>query len=203
MCGIVGYVGKKNCVPILLDGLKSLEYRGYDSAGIAIIENKSIKIIKEKGKIVNLENKINENDYSNIGIGHTRWATHGIPNYENSHPHRQGSITLVHNGIIENYQELKEELISYGYQFYSETDTEVACAYINYLYNKNNNMLTTLEEIKNIFKGSYAFGVLVDNEPNTLYATRKDSPLIIATDKDGNYIASDVPAILKKAFSLL
>ena len=196
MCGIVGYVGKKNCVPILLDGLKSLEYRGYDSAGIAINENNLIKIIKEKGKIVNLENKINENDYSNIGIGHTRWATHGIPNHENSHPHRQGKITLVHNGIIENYQELKEELTKKGYNFYSETDTEVACAYIDYLY-KDNSMLEVLNKIKDIFKGSYALGILNDDEQNAIYATRKDSPLIIATDKDGNYIASDVPAILK------
>ena len=197
MCGIVGYVGKKNCVPILLDGLKSLEYRGYDSAGIAIIENKEIKIIKEKGKIVNLETKINETDFSNIGIGHTRWATHGVPNHDNSHPHRQGKITLVHNGIIENYQELKEELISIGYNFYSETDTEVACAYIDHLYKNNNDMLTTLEQIKDIFKGSYAFGILVDEALDTMYATRKDSPLIIATNKDGNFIASDVPAILK------
>ena len=197
MCGIVGYVGKHNCIPILLDGLKSLEYRGYDSAGIAIIQNKDIKIIKEKGKIINLEKKINKTELANIGIGHTRWATHGIPSHENSHPHRQGKITLVHNGIIENYQELKEELINNGYKFYSETDTEVACAYIDLLYKENNNILTTLNKIKNIFKGSYAFGIIVDNNLDTIYATRKDSPLIIATNEEGNFIASDVPAILK------
>ena len=197
MCGIVGYVGNKNCVPILVDGLKSLEYRGYDSAGIAILENNKIKIIKEKGKIINLENSIKKTDISNIGIGHTRWATHGVPSYENSHPHKQGKITLIHNGIIENYQELKKELINNGYKFYSETDTEIACAYIDYLYNKNNDMLTTLHKIKDIFKGSYAFGILVDDNLDILYATRKDSPLIIATNEEGNFIASDVPAILK------
>ena len=197
MCGIVGYIGKKNSVPILLDGLKSLEYRGYDSAGIAIVENNNIIIKKEKGKIVNLEKLIDENDYSNIGIGHTRWATHGVPSKDNSHPHRQGKITLVHNGIIENYQELKEELLTKNYNFYSETDTEVACAYIDYLYKENNDMLATLNKIKNIFKGSYALGILLDDELDTLYATRKDSPLIIATNDEGNFIASDVPAILK------
>lgn len=197
MCGIVGYVGKKNCVSILLDGLKSLEYRGYDSAGIAINKNNKIKIIKEKGKIINLENSIKNTDISNIGIGHTRWATHGVPNNENSHPHRQGKITLVHNGIIENYQELKDELINKGYVFYSQTDTEVACAYIDYLYKENNDMLLTLNKIKDIFKGSYAFGILVDDIKDTIYATRKDSPLIIATNESGNFIASDVPAILK------
>jgi len=197
MCGIVGYVGKKNCIPILLDGLKSLEYRGYDSAGIAIIENDEVNIIKEKGKIINLENSIKKTDIANIGIGHTRWATHGVPSHENSHPHRQGKITLVHNGIIENYQELKDKLINNGYKFYSETDTEVACAYIDYLYKENNDMLLTLNKIKDIFKGSYAFGILVDDNPNTIYATRKDSPLIIATNNEGNFIASDVPAILR------
>jgi len=197
MCGIVGYVGRKNCVPILLDGLKSLEYRGYDSAGIAITKNNNVKIIKEKGKIINLEKNIKKTDNANIGIGHTRWATHGVPSKDNSHPHRQGKITLVHNGIIENYQELKQELINNGYNFISETDTEVACAYIDYLYKNNNDILVTLNEIKNIFKGSYAFGILVDDEPDTIYATRKDSPLIIATNNEGNFIASDVPAILK------
>ena len=197
MCGIVGYVGKKNCVPILLEGLKSLEYRGYDSAGIAIINNDTVKIIKEKGKIINLEKAINKTENANIGIGHTRWATHGIPSNENSHPHKQGHITLVHKGIKENYQELKKELIDIGYQFKSETDTEVACAYIDYLYRENNDMIFTLNKIKNIFKGSYAFGILIDDNKDTIYATRKDSPLIIATNEEGNFIASDVPAILK------
>jgi len=197
MCGIVGYIGKKNCVPILIDGLKSLEYRGYDSAGIAIIKDNKVNIIKEKGKIINLENSIKNTDIANIGIGHTRWATHGEPNHNNSHPHRQGCITLVHNGIIENYQELKEELINKNYKFVSETDTEVACAYIDYLYKQNNDMLLTLNKIKDIFKGSYAFGILVDDKNDIIYATRKDSPLILATNNEGNFIASDVPAILK------
>ena len=197
MCGIVGYVGKKKCIPILIDGLKSLEYRGYDSAGIAIIKEKNIELIKEKGKIINLENKLNMDEDSYIGIGHTRWATHGIPNYNNSHPHKQGKITLVHNGIIENYQELKNILIKNNYKFKSDTDTEVACAYIDFLYKKDNNMLNILTKIKDIFKGSYAFGILNEDEPDKIYATRKDSPLIIATNEDGNFIASDVPAILK------
>ena len=197
MCGIVGYVGKKNAVPILLDGLKQLEYRGYDSAGIAIIGNNQIDIIKEKGKIVNLENIIDKDLYSNIGIGHTRWATHGVPSNTNAHPHNVGKITLVHNGIIENYQELKEELTKNKYTFKTETDTEIACAYIDYLYNKEKNMLKVLNKIKDIFKGSYAFGILNIDEPNTIYAIRKDSPLIVATNNEGNFIASDVPAILK------
>ena len=197
MCGIVGYVGKKNAVPILLDGLKQLEYRGYDSAGIAIIDNNQIDIIKEKGKIVNLENIIDKDLYSNIGIGHTRWATHGVPSNTNAHPHNVGKITLVHNGIIENYQELKEELTKNKYTFKTETDTEIACAYIDYLYNKEKNMLKVLNKIKDIFKGSYAFGILNIDEPNTIYAIRKDSPLIVATNNEGNFIASDVPAILK------
>lgn len=197
MCGIIGYVGKKKCIPILIEGLKSLEYRGYDSAGIAIVRNNEIELIKEKGKIVNLESKINMDEESYIGIGHTRWATHGVPNYSNSHPHRQGKITLVHNGIIENYKELKDVLIDNGYKFNSDTDTEVACAYIDYLYKSDNDMLSVLTKIKDIFKGSYAFGILLEDEMDTIYATRKDSPLIVATNEEGNFIASDVPAILK------
>ena len=183
MCGIIGYVGKKKCIPILIEGLKSLEYRGYDSAGIAIVRNNEIELIKEKGKIVNLESKINMDEESYIGIGHTRWATHGVPNYSNSHPHRQGKITLVHNGIIENYKELKDVLINNGYKFNSDTDTEVACAYIDYLYKSDNDMLSVLTKIKDIFKGSYAFGILLEDEKDTIYATRKDSPLIVATNE--------------------
>lgn len=197
MCGIVGYVGKEKSIEILLSGLKSLEYRGYDSAGIAIVNKNKIELIKEQGKIVNLENKIKEDYKSNIGIGHTRWATHGVPSTINAHPHQHGKITLVHNGIIENYQELKEILLKNNYEFYSQTDTEIACAYIDYLYSKDKDMLTVLNKIKDIFKGSYAFAILNSDNLDTIYATRKDSPLILATNKNGNFLASDVPAILK------
>ena len=136
MCGIIGYLGKNNSLPIVLNGLKSLEYRGYDSSGIAYKLDGKIKIVKESGKISNLE-KIMDDDFSNIGIGHTRWATHGKPSKENSHPHRQGCVTLVHNGIIENFQELKNDLTKKGYKFLSETDSEVVAALIDSYYKKN------------------------------------------------------------------
>lgn len=196
MCGIIGYIGKNNALSVITDGLKQLEYRGYDSAGIAIKTNNKIKIFKSIGKIDALEKKIDYNIKSDIGIGHTRWATHGSVTLNNSHPHKVGLITLVHNGIIENCQELKQELLKKDYQFKSDTDTEIACAYIDYLYKQNNNIITTLNQIKNIFKGSYALAILIEND-NLLYATRKNSPLIIAKGTGENYIASDVPAILK------
>lgn len=195
MCGIVGYVGKnKKCLPVIISGLETLEYRGYDSAGIAYKKDDKINVVKQKGKIINLKEKINLNDESNLGIGHTRWATHGKPTIENSHPHNVGKITIVHNGIIENYIELKEELIKEGYKFKSETDTEVACALIDYCY--KDNILDAIKCATKQMRGSFAFGILVEGD-NNLYATRLTSPLIIAKGKDENYIASDVPAILK------
>lgn len=196
MCGIVGYVGKKNAIKVIISGLETLEYRGYDSAGIAYRNvNNELKIIKETGKIVNLKEKLDFNEESHLGIGHTRWATHGEPNKVNSHPHKVGDITLVHNGIIENYESLKKcELLS-GYSFESETDTEVACALIDALYKKEKDMLKALKEAQKILVGSYAFGVLVNGD-NRLYAMRKDSPLIVGIGNDENFIASDVPAIL-------
>lgn len=197
MCGIVGYVGKKNCIPILIDGLKNLEYRGYDSAGIAFLDDNQIKVIKKQGRLVNLEESINNKYYSNLGIGHTRWATHGVANEVNAHPHHVGDITLIHNGIIENYEELRNELINHGYQIDTENDTKIACAYIDYLYKNNHDMLKTLSMLKEKFKGSYALGILV-NGSNKLYAIRKDSPLIIGVSNDGYYIASDVFAILNE-----
>lgn len=198
MCGITGYIGKnKNGIRVVIDGLESLEYRGYDSAGIAYIENNKLNIIKEQGKIVNLKNNIDFNILSNLAIGHTRWATHGEPNKINSHPHHQGKFTIVHNGIIENYLELKKELEDNGYKLISSTDTEVAVAYIDYLYKKHNSILETLNEASNIFRGSYAFGIICEDDLNHLYALRKTSPLIIAKGENENYIASDVPAILK------
>jgi len=198
MCGITGYIGKNNnAIKVVMNGLESLEYRGYDSAGIAFIENENLIIIKEKGKIANLTKNINFNIKSNLAIGHTRWATHGEPSKINSHPHSYGKFTIVHNGIIENYLELKDELVNQGYKFKSTTDTEVAVAYINYLYEKDNNILSVLNKVNDIFRGSYAFGIICLDDLNNLYALRKTSPLIIAKGNNENYIASDVPAILK------
>ena len=195
MCGIVGYVGKEKALPIILDGLKFLEYRGYDSAGVAYFKDGNIKITKEVGKIANLEKIIDYNDESTIGIGHTRWATHGKPSVVNSHPHQSGHFTIVHNGIIENYLELKNKLINEGVEFKSETDTEIVAALLNYNY--HGDVLECIKETLKELKGSYALGILCDEDENTLYTTRLGSPLIIAHNDSGNFIASDVPAILK------
>lgn len=194
MCGIVGYIGKEKCIPKIISGLESLEYRGYDSAGVAYITKEGIKITKEEGRIENLKLEIDTTSKSTIGIGHTRWATHGKPSDENSHPHKVGHITLVHNGIVENYNELRRELGEYKYL--SETDSEVVAAYIDKLYKERNNMLEVLKDLKKNLLGSYALGILVDDEEK-IYAIRKDSPLIIGVSEDGNFIASDVPAILE------
>ena len=196
MCGIVGYVGKQNAKEILINGLKCLEYRGYDSSGIAFSHDNKLKIIKCEGKVSNLEKKIPDNLFSNVGIGHTRWATHGIPNEINAHPHRIGNTTIVHNGIIENYIELKEKLSNY-YSFKSETDTEVACALIDYLYNKEKDKLKALKKAKEMIHGSYAFAIIFDDELDSIYAIRKDSPLILAEEDNEYYLASDIAAILK------
>lgn len=197
MCGIIGYIGKKNnAIDVVIDGLKHLEYRGYDSAGIAYLANENIVIEREVGRINNLE-KILKKDNSNIGIGHTRWATHGKPTKENAHPHKVGNITLVHNGIIDNFMELKSALMSEGYTFKSDTDTEVAAAYIDSLYKENNDMIKSLSICVNKFIGSYAFGIINELETDVLYALRKDSPLIIGVGENENFIASDVPSILK------
>ena len=196
MCGIVGYIGKEKALPRVLSGLKFLEYRGYDSAGVAYVKNGNVEIVKEVGKIVNLENKINYSEETFMGIGHTRWATHGVPSVVNSHPHRVGKFTVVHNGIIENYLKIKERLISEGVNFISETDTEVIPALLNYNYNKEKDILKTIEVTLKELEGSYAIGIICDDDLDNLYAARCGSPLIIAKDKTGNFIASDVPAIL-------
>ena len=199
MCGIIGYTGKKyNAKDAIISGLKNLEYRGYDSAGIAVVENNEINLYKSKGKIANLEEKIKEfNISSSTGIGHTRWATHGEPSEKNAHPHKVGNVTLVHNGIIENYNELKFELLEMGVEFNSETDTEVACAYINEVYKTEKDKLKCISKATDAFRGSYAFGIIFDDDTDTIYATRKDSPLVIGvTDESSNFIASDVSAIL-------
>lgn len=198
MCGIIGYAGKdKNAIHVLINGLKNLEYRGYDSAGIAIRENNHVEIVKSEGKIVNLEKKIESLEESTIGIGHTRWATHGGATTINSHPHRVGTVTLVHNGIIENYEKIKKDLIKEGYEFKSSTDTEVACALIDKLYKKTNDKIKTLKEANHIINGSFAFAIMFDDDENNLYAMRKDSPLIIGIGEGCNFLASDVPAILE------
>lgn len=198
MCGITGYIGKNNnAIKVVIDGLESLEYRGYDSSGIAYTNNNKLNVIKEKGKIINLKNNINFNIKSNLAIGHTRWATHGEPNKVNSHPHSVNKFTIVHNGIIENYIELKEELLKNNYTFKSSTDTEIAVAYIDFIYKKEKDILKTLNYITKIFRGSYALGIICNDDLNNLYAVRKTSPLIIAQGTNENYIASDVPAILK------
>ncbi len=198
MCGITGYIGKKeNAIKVVINGLESLEYRGYDSAGIAFVSNNSIKTIKEKGRIINLKEKLDKNIKSNLAIGHTRWATHGGVSKINSHPHTVGKFTIVHNGIIENYIELKNELIKNNYKFKSQTDTEIACAYIDYIYKTEKDILKTLNKITKIFKGSYALGIICSDDLNHLYAVRYSSPLIVAQGIQENYIASDVPAILK------
>lgn len=197
MCGIIGYIGKKhNGVDVIIDGLKHLEYRGYDSSGIAFIEDNKVVIKKEVGRITNLE-KLLDNNKTMVGIGHTRWATHGKPTKTNAHPHKQGVITLVHNGIIENFMDIKGELIKIGYTFSSDTDTEVASAYIDYLYKENHDMIKALSLASKKFIGSYAFGIINEDEKDKLYALRKDSPLIIGIGEDENFIASDVPSILK------
>ena len=197
MCGIIGYVGKKRCsIDVIIDGLKHLEYRGYDSAGIAYVKDNNVVIEREVGRISNLESVLKK-DTSHIGIGHTRWATHGKPTKENAHPHKVGNITLVHNGIIDNFMELKSTLMSEGYTFKSDTDTEVAAAYIDSLYKENNDMIKSLSICVNKFLGSYAFGIINELETDVLYALRKDSPLIIGVGENENFIASDVPSILK------
>ena len=194
MCGIVGYKGNQNSIPVLLNGLKSLEYRGYDSAGLAYINGGKITIKKAIGRVKNLENLITSEDFGNIGIAHTRWATHGGVTDENAHPHKQGKITLVHNGIIENYKELSEKIDT---KLLSETDTEILCAYINKLYNENHDMLKTLAKLKTDIKGSYALAIINEDEPDTLYGVRKNVPLILAKNDNEYFLVSDMTAALK------
>lgn len=195
MCGIIGYIGTKKCVPKLINALEALEYRGYDSAGIAYVKNNTVEIIKEVGKIKNLKEQVDMDVDAYMGIGHTRWATHGEVNKINAHPHKVGQITLIHNGIIENYQDIKNRVVKEGYKFKSKTDSEIAAALIDSLYKKSNDMVKTLNEASKILRGSYAFVVMVDKDEH-IYATRNAIPMIAAIADDGNYVASDVPAIL-------
>ncbi len=199
MCGIVGYVGEQSAVPVLINGLKSLEYRGYDSAGVAVFNGESINIRKTKGKVDNLSNLLLESPVSGkLGIGHTRWATHGAPSDTNAHPHfsNDDKIAVVHNGIIENYQELKAELETKGYVFQSETDTETVAHLIDDYYKQGNDILEAVRKALERIEGSYALGVLCTDYPNQLVAARKESPLIVGIGQGENFIASDIPAIL-------
>ncbi len=198
MCGIVGYVGKNQAAPILLEGLSKLEYRGYDSAGLAVMENSIIQVEKAKGRLAVLNDKLcGGNAVSGtMGIGHTRWATHGEPSDANSHPHlsQSGKFAVVHNGIIENYIYLREYLTKKGFDFISETDTEVIAHLVDYYY--NGDIIDTVIKVMNKVEGSYALGILCDDNPDSFIAVRKESPLIVGLGNDENFIASDIPAIL-------
>lgn len=197
MCGIVGYIGDRQAQPILLEGLERLEYRGYDSAGIAIMENGSLALMKAKGRLANLREKLNAAPLTGcIGIGHTRWATHGEPSDLNAHPHTdmKGDIAIVHNGIIENHAKLRASLQAQGCVFVSETDTEVIAHLLHTLY--DGNMLRTLRRAQNMLEGSYALCVLNIREPDVLYCTRKDSPLVVGLSEGEQFVASDIPALI-------
>ncbi len=197
MCGIVGYVGRKKASDFLIEGLSKLEYRGYDSAGIAVINNGNVEIRKHKGRLSNLVDELKSNSADGtIGIGHTRWATHGEPSDVNSHPHQtsKGDITVVHNGIIENYNELTKWLKSEGYEFKSATDTEVIPNLIHYYY--DGNLFEAVVKATEKLEGSYALGVVCGQEPDKIVAVRKDSPLIVGIGENESFIASDIPAVL-------
>ena len=203
MCGIVGFTGCHQAAPILLDGLSKLEYRGYDSAGIAVRDGEGeTEVIKAKGRLKVLSEKTNDGESvpGTCGIGHTRWATHGEPSENNAHPHvsDDGNVVAVHNGIIENYQELKDKLLRKGYAFYSETDTEVAVKLVDYYYKKYEG--TPVDAINHAMvriRGSYALAIMFKDYPEEIYVARKDSPMILGVSDGESYVASDVPAILK------
>lgn len=198
MCGIVGYVGKQECTKVLLDALSKLEYRGYDSAGIAVFQDGEIRVSKTKGRIADLKKKILQEGVihgGTCGIGHTRWATHGEPSDINSHPHGNAEISIVHNGIIENYQKIKSFLEKKGYVFESQTDTETVAKLLDYYY--NGDPMETIQKVLGDIEGSYALGIVFKDFPESVYAVRKDSPLIVGIGDEEAFIASDVPAILK------
>lgn len=206
MCGIVGYIGQRDCTAVLMDGLEKLEYRGYDSAGIAVFEKTGIRTVKTKGKLSDMRKKL-EAEGSPVGccgIGHTRWATHGEPSDLNSHPHSNGRVTIVHNGIIENFIQLKEFLTEKGYTFTSQTDSEVVACLLDYYYSERNPLRAITETVKEL-QGSYALGIMFKDFPDRVYATRKDAPLIAGIGDNEYFIASDIPAFLKytKKYALL
>ncbi|RHM61729.1 MULTISPECIES: glutamine--fructose-6-phosphate transaminase (isomerizing) [Coprobacillaceae] len=199
MCGITAFSGRKEALPFLLQGLEKLEYRGYDSAGITTVESFGLFTKKAKGRLQNLKYLLSEEEVKgHVGIGHTRWATHGIPSNLNSHPHtnNDNTISLVHNGIIENYRELKEELLKKGYQFHSETDSEVVVHLLDLYYKQTNDLFTALKKVINKIDGSYALCIVSTIDPDKVYITKKDSPLVIGKTQDASVAASDIPAIL-------
>ena len=197
MCGIVGYVGARNAQEVLLDGLEKLEYRGYDSAGVALAMKDGIRVVKSKGRLTALREKLAAQKLADsfCGIGHTRWATHGEPSDVNSHPHSTPRVSIVHNGIIENYGVLKERLIAQGYTFESETDTEVLVKLIDSCY--QGEPLKALQQALAKVRGSYALGVLFRDFPDTIFAVKRESPLIVGLGEGENFVASDIPALLK------
>ncbi|MBU4134561.1 glutamine--fructose-6-phosphate transaminase (isomerizing), partial [bacterium] len=206
MCGIVGYTGKKNIIPILIDGLRRLEYRGYDSAGIAVNAADGLILRRCEGKVSKLAQKIaGEKIAGSAGLGHTRWATHGKPSEENAHPHTDctGKIVLVHNGIVENYLQLKKKLKKQNHKFKSETDTEIIAHLIENHIKKKKNLLGAVQEAVKEIRGSYALGVMSNDEPGVIIAARKDTPLIIGVGKNENFIASDIPAILSRTRDII
>lgn len=199
MCGIIGYTGKKMCAEKLIAGLYALEYRGYDSAGMATFEKNGVRVVRSKGGIDDFVGKIEksgENSDALCGIAHTRWATHGEPSDINAHPHKVGRVTLVHNGIIENYREIKKMLSEKGYSFSSQTDTEVASALIDFEYSKSNDPLAAISNATALMFGSFAFGIIFEDRKNEIYGAKKDSPLLLGIGDDGFYIASDITAFL-------
>ena len=199
MCGIVGYIGSEQAAPILLEGLKMLEYRGYDSAGVSVHDGCRLNVIKAKGRLQALSDMIDGGKAvcGACGIGHTRWATHGKPSDENSHPQvsNSGNIAVVHNGIIENYLQLKDFLSSRGVKFHSETDTEVVAQLVDYYY--EGDLLKAVHKAIDRIEGSYALGIMAADQPDKIVGVRKDSPLIVACSENGNFLASDVTAVLK------
>jgi len=197
MCGIVGYIGRRNAVPVLLDGLQRLEYRGYDSAGIAVLNNNRLKVVKKQGRLAVLREELGDDiPHCNMGIGHTRWATHGRPCDRNSHPHLDctGRFAVVHNGIIENYQQLKEMLVAKGHRFGSETDTEIFVHLLEEIY--NGDLFEAVRKAEEMIEGSYAIVAMTEYEPGRLVAVRKNSPLIIGLGNGEYFFASDIPAVL-------
>ena len=198
MCGIVGYTGDKDCVPVLMNGLTALAYRGYDSAGLAVWEGDDLTLRKAKGKIENLKTLLKESPVSGkSGIGHTRWATHGEPSDINAHPHTDTKKTLaiVHNGIIENYLKIKEMLVSHGCEFVSATDTEVVAQLLGYLY--RGNPFEALKQAVSMLEGSFALAILFADDPKTIYCTCKDSPMVLGHGNNESIVASDIPALLE------
>ena len=198
MCGIVGYIGKKQAQPILVGGLRRLEYRGYDSAGVVTLNGKGkAELLRAKGKVAELEAKVAEHKTNDtVGIGHTRWATHGAPSKRNAHPHAAGDIYLVHNGIIENYQELKAELVKHGYDFKSDTDAEVLAALVDYVYQENDDLLAAVRGALQTVVGAYGIAVVSVKNPDEIVVARKGSPLIIGVGEGEAYVASDASALI-------